>query len=163
MDEMADISIDLAGYRVNLRVGAIVTKSGDVLICRDAGEDWWYLPGGRIKTNESSVDALTRELREEIGDSFRIVRPIVCAESFFNLHGTSFHELCTFYEVEWIGGNRLVPEQDSREVLEWIPGTEVHSVDLRPGFIKRYILNPPPTLELVINREGLPTNLTYES
>lgn len=91
---MTDITMDLGGCRVNLRVAAIVTKGQEVLVCRLRSEDWWFLPGGRIKTNESSIDALTRELREEIGDAFRIRRAIVVAESFFDLHGVSFHELC---------------------------------------------------------------------
>ncbi len=151
---MADISIDLEGYRVNLRVGAVVTKSEDVLVCRLSTENWWYLPGGRIKTNETSVDALNRELREEIGEFFRIRRPIVCAENFFNLHGVSFHELCTFYEVEWFGGDRILQQEGRNEVLAWIPRTEVTAVNLRPSFIKRYVINPPPTLELVIHRDG---------
>ncbi len=151
---MADISINLDGYRVNLRVSAIVTRREDVLVCRVSTENWWFLPGGRIKTNESSFEALHRELREEIGESFRISGPIICAENFFKLHGVAFHELCTFYQVEWLGSNEVVQQEGINEVLAWIPRTEVTTIDLKPGFIKQHILNPPSTLQLVINREG---------
>ena len=63
---MNDIAINVNGYLVNLRVGAIVSRGDDVLVCRMKDKNWWFLPGGRIKTNESSLTALQRELAEEI-------------------------------------------------------------------------------------------------
>ncbi len=150
---MADITLDLDGYRINLRVSAIVTQGENILVCRGTMEKWWYLPGGRIKTDETSLEALTRELHEEIGPHFRIRRPIVCAENFFKLHDVSFHELCTFYEVDWFGANLVLPPQDG-EIFEWIPRTAVATLDLRPELIKRYIVNPPSALQLVIYRES---------
>ncbi len=151
---MTDISFDLDGFTVHLRAGAIVTRGDDVVVCRLRTENWWYLPGGRIKTNESSVDALARELREEIGEFFRIVRPIVLAENFFTLHAVSFHEICIFYAVEWLDGNQL-SESDSRdEVVVWVPKTSLPALDLRPTFIKQFVLTPPATLQLVIHRDS---------
>lgn len=150
---MADIFFNLDGWMVNLRVAAVVTRGEDVLMCRGKTESWWFLPGGRVKTGESSREALTRELREEIGDAFRIRRPIICSENFFGLHDTPFHEVCTYYEVEWLGGNALVQEEGRSEVFQWIPRAEVMATDLKPEFLKRYILNPPLQLGLVINKE----------
>ncbi|WNV04128.1 NUDIX domain-containing protein [Candidatus Methylospira mobilis] len=65
-------------------------------------ENWWFLPGGRIKTNESSLMAIKRELCEEIGDSFHVLRPAVCSENFFEHDGQYFHEVCIYYEVQWL-------------------------------------------------------------
>ncbi len=151
---MADISINLDGYRVNLRVSAVVTRGEEVLVCRVNTENWWFLPGGRIKTNETSVEALSRELREEIGELFQIQRPIVCAENLFKLHGVAFHEFCTFYQVEWLGSRRIVQQEGMNEVVAWIQRTEVTGIDLRPSFMKQQILHPPATLQLIINRES---------
>ena len=92
---MTDITVNVNGYCVSLRVGAIVTHGDEVLLCRMSDQDWWFLPGGRIKTNESSLMALTRELCEELGHRFRVVRPVVCSENFSALAGLSFHEVCT--------------------------------------------------------------------
>ncbi len=160
---MTDISMDLGGYRINLRVGAIVSRGDNVLICRARTENWWYLPGGRVKVHENSREAITRELREEIGDQFRILRPIVCAENFFGLDGVSFHEVCTFYEAEWLGGDEIIGLEGADEVFAWIPRTGVTAIDLKPHLIKRYITNPPQTLELVINREGPQSNRNNET
>lgn len=153
---MTDISFDLGGYRVNLRVGAVVARGDDILLCRERSKDWWYLPGGRIKAGESSPAALERELSEEIGDSFRVIRPTVCAENFFDLGGLSFHEICTFYEVEWTGGEILQQSagEDGMEVFEWIRRYDVFDVDLKPSFMKEHIAKPQSSLELVIHRDG---------
>jgi ADP-ribose pyrophosphatase YjhB (NUDIX family) len=155
---MTDITFDLDDQRFNLRVAAIVTRGDEVLLCRVWDEDWWFLPGGRIKTNETSLEALDRELTEEIGRDFRVVRPLVCSENFFDLDGRSFHEICTFYEVEWTGGpvQQRQVTQGVAEVRCWMPRHDLLAVDLRPSFIKEHIVRPKPGLELVIHRENAP-------
>jgi ADP-ribose pyrophosphatase YjhB (NUDIX family) len=151
---MTDITFDLEGYRINLRVAAVLTSGKDILVCRVRTENWWFLPGGRIKANESSIEAIARELHEEIGDQFRIHRPMVCAESFFDLNGVSFHEICTYYKAEWLRDRLISQPEAASDVVAWMPRTEVRTLDLRPAFIKRFILHPPPHLVLVVHREG---------
>ncbi|QDT99389.1 NUDIX hydrolase [Gimesia aquarii] len=150
---MSDISVDLNGYRINLRVAAIVTRGADVLLCRFRGQDWWFLPGGRIKTNEDSHSALRRELTEEIGVGFEVIRPAVIVENFFDLDGTHFHEICTIYEVEWISDEIHSKEKSSSEIFEWIPRNGVSDINLKPDLIKKYIIKPNAHFELVIHRE----------
>lgn len=149
---MTDISVDLNGYRVNLRVGAIVTRGADVLLCRLPDQNWWFLPGGRIKTNESSSDALQRELTEEIGAGFKVIRPVITAENFFHLDGIDFHEICTFYEVEWTTGVIRREGKSGGEIFEWMPREKFCDIVLKPEFIKDSILNPKSGFELVIHR-----------
>jgi predicted NUDIX family NTP pyrophosphohydrolase len=52
-------------------VGALVREGRVLLVHRrpdkHANPDVWDLPGGLIEGNESQVDALARELREELG------------------------------------------------------------------------------------------------
>jgi ADP-ribose pyrophosphatase YjhB (NUDIX family) len=155
---MTDITVDLDGYRFNLRVGAVVTRGDEVLLCRIRDEDWWFLPGGRIKTNESSLTALKRELSEEIGHDFHVIRPLVCSENFFELDGQAFHEICIFYEVEWTGGPVLYRQdgEEGVEIFHWTSRHDVLDVDLKPSFIKEHIARPRSGLELVIHHEREP-------
>lgn len=58
--------IDTEGYRAN--VGMILCNSqGKLLWARRIGQDAWQFPQGGIKRNETRMEALFRELQEEIG------------------------------------------------------------------------------------------------
>ncbi len=52
-----------------IRVSAILRWEERVLLCRHEkpGREYWLLPGGGVNAGESLVDALQRELVEELG------------------------------------------------------------------------------------------------
>jgi ADP-ribose pyrophosphatase YjhB (NUDIX family) len=52
-----------------IRVSAILGWNGRVLLCRQEKPDkeYWLLPGGGVDVGESLIEALRRELREELG------------------------------------------------------------------------------------------------
>jgi ADP-ribose pyrophosphatase YjhB (NUDIX family) len=52
-----------------LRVSSILRWQGRVLLCRQEkpGKEYWLLPGGGVDGGETLIEALRRELREELG------------------------------------------------------------------------------------------------
>jgi 8-oxo-dGTP diphosphatase len=68
-----------------IRVSAILSWKGRVLLCRHEkpGKEYWLLPGGGVNVGESLVDALHRELSEEIGidDELPVEGPVALVDS----------------------------------------------------------------------------------
>ena len=68
-----------------IRVSAILRWQGRVLLCRQEkpGKEYWLLPGGGVEGGETLMEALVRELREEVGlpDELFFEGPIAVAES----------------------------------------------------------------------------------
>ena len=52
-----------------IRVSALLLWRDRILLCRHEkpGKEYWLLPGGGVNSGESLVDALRRELSEEVG------------------------------------------------------------------------------------------------
>ena len=53
-------------YRVSLKC-LIKNDNGEILLVKEAGRDFWDLPGGGMEHGESLDAAIARELLEEVG------------------------------------------------------------------------------------------------
>jgi 8-oxo-dGTP diphosphatase len=73
------------GAEPRIRVSAILRWSGRVLLIRqEKGErEYWLLPGGGVNSGESLVDALHREIAEEVGidDELPVEGPVAIVDS----------------------------------------------------------------------------------
>ncbi len=58
--------IDADGYRANVGI-VVVNHLNQVLLAKRVGENAWQLPQGGINEEETELDALYRELFEEVG------------------------------------------------------------------------------------------------
>lgn len=59
-------------------VKAVIMDRGKFLAVRHEfrGKSMWDLPGGRVNYGESPIDALHREVKEEVGLDIMIIRPL---------------------------------------------------------------------------------------
>jgi 8-oxo-dGTP diphosphatase len=68
-----------------IRVSVILRREGRILLVRQEkpGREYWLLPGGGVNAGESLVDALRREVAEEVGlsEDFPFEGPVAIADS----------------------------------------------------------------------------------
>lgn len=66
---------------VHVAVAVIVNKNGDILIQKRAEDTHqgglWEFPGGKLEQHEQVVDALEREIQEELGITVKASRPLI--------------------------------------------------------------------------------------
>ena len=97
---ISDLKIDIDEIRLNVRVGVIMRHENKVVIEISTVGANSVIPGGRIKINEHSKDALIRETKEEMGlnlDKNRLTQ-IKVFENFFAYDKKNVHEIYFLYE-----------------------------------------------------------------
>lgn len=61
----------------------VIDEAGRLLLVRHTYRDGWYFPGGGIKRRETLIDAVKRELMEEVGVTLLVEPTLIGAYSNF--------------------------------------------------------------------------------
>lgn len=142
----------------NYRVCAIVLKGRNVLITRKKDQPYYYFPGGRVKMYETAEDALLRELEEELGTDFCILRPLWLIQSFYteSVHDINYHEICLCFLVNLSEGSDLLyqqrfwKEENGKEYEYcWCTFDQLKDYLVHPRVLKEKLDNLPESIELI--------------
>lgn len=120
-------------------VDAVVVQSGHILLVKrkdSPGKGQWALPGGFLNQNETLVDAMVRELKEETKLKMpeRTLKRLVTKHKTFDAphRSTRGRTLTTAYLVH-LGMSEELPKvvgSDDAEKAMWVPLNEVRQEDM---------------------------------
>ncbi len=155
------ITFEKNSYVFSYRVVGVAIHDNKVLVHRSIIDDFWSLPGGRCEFLEISKDALIREMKEEIGISINITRPLYFVENFFNSEGKDYHEISIFYLLEFPEDSKLVfknepfygIEDELELIFKWVDINTLETLRLYPLFLRKALKNIKPFPEHIINRD----------
>lgn len=136
---MSDLSIIIDGVKFNFRVGLLVKMKKKVLVECNQDYDFVVLPGGRVKTLESSEDALIREINEEMKIDLTNynLEFIGIDENFFELDNIKYHELYFIYKIEIDENNEdfkdgMINYDSKVNYYKWVDILDLKEVNLLP-------------------------------
>ena len=130
----------MSGSEPRIRVSAILRWNGRMLLCRHEkpGKEYWLLPGGGVNSGESLVDALHRELGEEIGidEELPVEGPVAIVDSIAPARSFAAKHVVHIIFAGDLGGRSLeaVQSQDAA-----VRGHSLFTVDELDGVV----LHPP--------------------
>lgn len=143
---MEDISVMLDGYKFNYRVAAIIKKNDKILLHKSKKDDFYAVPGGRVKVGESSIKTLKREFIEEMKKDININDFIGLVENFFEYNEKKYHEIMFLFNAEFVDNDLYNVEkitgleENGKIEFIWKSISELEKLDVRPVFLKEKLL-----------------------
>ena len=116
-----------------VRATALIVEEGKLLVV----EDGFYTIGGAIQVGERTEEAVIREVKEELGVKAQARQLAFVVENRFEQAGVHFHNIEFHYLVDLLEDAPLTMQEDERQLpCRWIALNQLHTVPLKPGFLK---------------------------
>ena len=138
------------------RVGGIAVHEERLLVEHNVKHGFCFVPGGRVEYGENAVQALSRELDEELGGGIQIGRLVIVADNLFELDGIRYQEVGMYFLVEFPSDHPILGREGRFEaaepnlVYEWLPLDRLEEAELFPRFLRKLVRDIPQTPKYVI-------------
>ena len=150
-----DIGMNTTDGDFSLRAAALIINNNQVLAIKHDNYDCFYTIGGGVNLNETSTDAVIREVFEETGYLLSIDRLVFVQERFYNINNARHHEICFFYLMRStdirIENETCTDHQEER--LYWLPINELKHINLVPDFLRTSLTSIPEEVVHIISKE----------
>jgi len=130
------------GGMFNYRVAFLIFKEDKILLHK-SDEEYWFTPGGRVKFRENSLDAVKREIKEEIQTESLEPQFAGSIENFFTMDGKDYHELMFVYKII-SPKDIIIPNTDykGKEIISgWFSKEDINNIILKPTSFENRIFD----------------------
>ncbi len=159
------------------RVACVMTHDDKILLHRGEMDSFYALPGGSVEFGETSIEAIHREIHEELGATVETGNLLWVAENFFEYMNKDCHEIGLYYKAQFSGESRKYNSVDQFEgheahfvagktfklYFKWFSADEIKNADIRPAFLKLALLDLPKQTQVVTNRAPVKPKANYEA
>jgi ADP-ribose pyrophosphatase YjhB (NUDIX family) len=139
------------------RVAALIIKDNKLLMAKNIDHPCYYTVGGGVEMNETSEEAVIREILEETGIKMEIDKLAFIQERFLKINEQKFHEIVFFYTIKNTNAINIsensFTDQGSKETLHWLPLNELKNINVVPEILKNKSLTNFTRLEHIISKE----------
>ena len=141
------------------RVGGIAVHDGRLLVENNVKHGFCFVPGGRVEYGENAVQALSRELDEELGGGVEIGRLAIVFDNLFELDGIRYQEVGPYFLLEFPPEHPILGREGKFEaaepelVYEWLPLDKLEEAELFPRFLRKLVRDIPHTPKYVIQSD----------
>ncbi len=152
-----DISFQEDNKYFCYRVGAIIIHNNKLLMATNPNVDFYYTIGGRVSFGESSMEALHREIMEELGIELEIDKLSFVNEYFykFGKDKVPAHEIGLYYTMKDSPALDTLPNhfQDGQyhNTLRWIALDKLEKQHIYPEFLSTEIPNKNCKLRHIVS------------
>ena len=82
------------------RASALIIRENKLLFAKNVNHPCYYLVGGGIEENETSEEAVIREIFEETGLKLKVDKLVMIQERFCKVENRKHHEIAFFYLIK---------------------------------------------------------------
>ncbi|MCL5942013.1 MAG: NUDIX hydrolase [Actinobacteria bacterium] len=118
-----------------VRAAAFIVREGAVLLVRQKKGDatYWLLPGGRVNHGETLVQAVVRELREELCLEVAVrTPPLGLAENIPPHASSGRHGITVVFAADITGEDQPRPGDPAVREYRWITADELPGLTVHP-------------------------------
>ncbi len=129
-----DLTTIINDTKLKIRVAGILSTPNGFLFEKSDG-DYIFLTGGKIRANETSKQAMKREILEEVGIQVEDLTLCSILENLYKTDTEKVHEICFVYKTD-IVFNGAIP----KGFVE-VPIENIDKYDIRPSNIVEILKN----------------------
>ena len=142
---------------ISFRAAALIIQDNKLLFAKNINHPCYYIVGGGIEENETSEEAVIREIFEETGLRLEIDRLVMIQERIFEVDRKKHHEIVFFYLMKSNGGIEILDnsfsDQGMKETLHWLPISGLEEFNIVPEFLKTKSFDNMTEIEHIVIRE----------
>ena len=145
-DKTRDINILIDDVILNCRAVGIIKHKNKILFQKRKKDEYWALPGGKIKVREQSSKTLKRELEEEIDSTIKVKDLFSVSEHFFDYGDDKYHQYIFAYNVDLVSNKALYDQlefdgtkKEKEIIYKWFDINELKNLPIKPDFLKHQL------------------------